>query len=159
MTYQTDSGGQRVKRSSSQPYRVLIADDDAATRWALSTVLRNEGFEPLEAEHGNAALQILRDEWVDVLLLDLVMPGMNGLDVLRAVRQRDAELPVILVTGHGTEDVAMQAGVHAAEGILTKPFRNDEVALGVRVALARRRLAKRKASAPRPRRRPLQAVN
>jgi DNA-binding NtrC family response regulator len=127
-----------VNRTAAQPYRVLIADDDAGIRWALTAVLRKEGFEPLAAEHGQAALRMVREGLADVLLLDLVMPGMNGLEVLRAVRQLNASLPVILVTGHGSEDVAIEAGEHAADGILTKPFKNDDVTLAVRMALAGR---------------------
>jgi DNA-binding NtrC family response regulator len=120
---------------------ILITDDDPGIRSSLSTLLRCEGYEPLEAEDGDTALQIVREGRADVLLLDVVMPGMNGLDVLQSVRKLDADLPVIVLTGYGTPDMAATAGTHAVSGFLTKPFRNEEVSLGVRMALANARSA------------------
>ena len=128
-----------AKRNSRSS--ILITDDDPGIRSSLSTLLRCEGYEPLEAGDGNTALQIVREGLVDVLLLDVVMPGMNGLDVLQSVREMDADLPVIVLTGYGTPDIAATAGTHAVSGFLTKPFRNEEVSLGVRMALAGARSA------------------
>ncbi|MCY2992893.1 MAG: sigma-54 dependent transcriptional regulator [Planctomycetota bacterium] len=123
---------------------VLITDDDPAIRWTLSVLLQNEGFQTLEAEDGQAALRFVREGLVDLVLLDFVMPGMNGLEVLKSVRTLDPELPVILVTGHGTTNTAVEAGSHAVSGFLTKPFKNDDVVLGVRMALARCRRSQKK---------------
>lgn len=133
-----------MSRSSSSPTVVLITDDDPSIRWTLSVLLKSEGFQTLEADGGPAALQFVREGQADVLLLDLVMPGMNGLEVLKSVRALDPELPIILITGHGTADTAVEAGNHAVDGFLTKPFKNDEVALGVRMALAGRRRSQQK---------------
>jgi len=118
------------------PSRVLIADDDPGIRSTLSLLMRCEGFEPLEAEDGHAALRMVREGRADVMLLDMVMPGMSGLDVLKSVRKLNSSLPVIMLTGHGTTDLAVEAGTHAASGIFTKPVKNDELTLGVRMALA-----------------------
>lgn len=125
--------GPRPRRAGS---RILITDDDPGIRSSLAALLRCEGFEPLEAADGRTALRIIREGLADVLLLDIVMPGMNGLEVLQSIREWDPELPVIVLTGFGNADVAAQMGSHAVSGILTKPFRNEEVSLGVRMALA-----------------------
>lgn len=132
-----------MPKTCSRASRVLITDDDPGIRSSLSALLRYEGFEPLEAENGHAALQIVREGLADLMLLDLVMPGMNGLDVLKSVRKFDADLPVIMLTGFGTADLAIEVGEHTASGILTKPFRNDDVSLSVRMALACRRPAQK----------------
>jgi two-component system nitrogen regulation response regulator GlnG len=129
--------------------RVLITDDDPDIRSTLSTLMRCEGFEPLEAEDGQAAVRIVREGLADLLLLDQNMPGISGVEVLKLVRKLDADLPVIMLTGFGTNDMAVEAGAHAVKGILTKPFRNDDVMLGVRMALAGQRHARKKAGAKR----------
>ncbi len=133
-----------MSKTCSPPSRVLITDDDPGIRSTLSVLMRCEGFEPLEAEDGHTALRMVREGRADVMLLDMVMPGMSGLDVLKSVRKLDASLPVIMLTGHGTTALADEAGAHAASGIFTKPVKNDELALGVRLALAGHRDAVQK---------------
>ena len=125
---------------------VLIIDDDPDIRWTLSALLKSEGFQTLEAEDGARALAVVRDGRADLMLLDLLMPGVNGLEILRLVRGVDADFPVILLTGHGTPDMAVEAGSYAVNGLLTKPFKNDEVALSVRAALATYRRIRREPS-------------
>ncbi len=137
-----------VNRTNLPPPRVLITDDEKDVRWLLSVLMRDEGFEPLEAADGPAALRIIRQGRADVMLLDLLMPGMSGLELFREVRRLDAALPVILATGSGTAQSAEQAGKYGAAGFLTKPFKNDELVFAVRMALQRRRRGDNPAPSP-----------
>lgn len=115
--------------------RVLITDDESDVRWTLSALLRTRGFEPLEADNGSSALQVLQQEPVDTLLLDLRMPGPNGLEILREVKRLNTLLPVILISGQGSISVAVEAMKSGATGFLTKPFRNEEVIAAIQEAL------------------------
>lgn len=124
--------------AGGRPSRILISDDDAGIRQSLSSLLRSEGYEPIEAEDGQSALRIIRDCVPDLMLLDVMMPGLSGFDVLASLRKLQIKLPVIMLTGYGTPDVAVEAGSLGVNGILAKPFKNADVALGVRAALAGR---------------------
>lgn len=126
---------QEVNRNKAQAAKILITDDDTDFRWMLSILLREEGLEPLEAADGAAALRLVRSGSADLILLDLMLPGMSGLEVVREVRKINAALPVIMVTGHATTGMAVQAGKAGVQGILTKPCKNDEIALMVWTAL------------------------
>jgi DNA-binding NtrC family response regulator len=110
--------------TARRPARVLIADDEKDIRWVLTTTLRQEGFEPIEADSGQAVLRTLRKQAVDVVLLDLRMPDQDGLDVLRALRRFDGSTPVVLLTGFGSIATAVQAMQAGATSYLTKPFDN-----------------------------------
>jgi two-component system, NtrC family, response regulator AtoC len=107
--------------------RILLVDDDAAVRAALAELCRTVGHEPVTAASGAEALGKL--EGVDVAVTDLSMPGMDGLEVLRALRERDEALPVILLTAHGSERVAVRAMKAGAYEYVAKPFDVDEIAL------------------------------
>lgn len=124
----------------SHPARVLITDDEQDVRWMLSLLLRNEGFAALEAEHGTQALEIVSKGQADLMLLDIQMPGMTGLEVLREARKLNTDLPVLLLSGYGTEEAVTEAAQYGVQGFLTKPHKNDELILMVRLALASRRL-------------------
>lgn len=128
-----------VKKTTATVARILITDDDREQRWMLSAIVRNEGFTPLEAADGPSALRLIRQGLADVLLLDLAMPGMNGLELLREARQVDGDLPVILISGCGSSESAVEAGLYGAQSFFTKPIKNDELILTVRMALESRR--------------------
>jgi DNA-binding NtrC family response regulator len=120
---------------------VLIVEDEAAIRLALSGLLRREGYEVEQAEAGEAALARLADESFDLILTDLALGGgPSGMDVLRAARERQAETPVVMITAHGSEKVAVEAMKAGAHDYVPKPFDNDEIRLVVRRALDRTRL-------------------
>lgn len=117
---------------------VLIVDDERSILDTLHILLRGEGFEVILADSGKEALERLTDATPDVVLTDIRMPGMTGLDLLAAVREHDAEIPVILMTAQASLQSAMQAVNQGAFYYLQKPFSNAElVALCKRAAETR----------------------
>jgi EAL domain-containing protein (putative c-di-GMP-specific phosphodiesterase class I)/ActR/RegA family two-component response regulator len=100
---------------------VLLIDDDALILDALHSVLRRKGFVVTTASRGEAALAILQEKIVDVIVSDISMPNMTGVELLRAVRERDAEVPVLLMTGAPSVDSAISAVELGAFRYLTKP--------------------------------------
>ena len=120
---------------------ILVADDDRTIRRNLVRLLEAEGFRTLAAADGNEALALIRAEDPDAVLLDLKMPGRDGLDVLGALGPALAELPVIVLTAFGGSAAAIEAMRRGAYDYLSKPFDLDEVLLTLRRALRQRVLA------------------
>jgi two-component system response regulator ResD len=118
--------------------RVLIADDDVVVRDVVRRYLERDGMEVSVADDGTEALRLLGSERIDVAVLDVMMPGPNGLALCRSLRQAgDFSVPVILLTALGEEDDRI-AGLEAgADDYLTKPFSPRELALRVRSVLRR----------------------
>ncbi|MBM4083301.1 MAG: sigma-54-dependent Fis family transcriptional regulator [Planctomycetes bacterium] len=121
--------------ASLSPARVLIADDEIIMRQMLSSLVKNEGLQPLEAEDGKAALRILNQHTVDLALLDIKMPGMDGLEVLREARKLRACPPIIMITAFGSTESAVTAIKSGAYHYLTKPLKNEELIRTMRMAL------------------------
>jgi DNA-binding NtrC family response regulator len=120
---------------------VLIVEDEAAIRLALSGLLRREGYEVEQADAGDAAIARLRADAVDLVLTDLALGnGPSGMDVLRAAKELQPETPVVMITAHGSEKIAVEAMKAGASDYVPKPFDNDEIRLVVRRALERTRL-------------------
>lgn len=119
---------------------VLVADDERAIREGCHRVLTAGGYEVLGAENGRAALDILSQNPVDILLLDLKMPVMGGEEVLEIVREQYAHIPVIIITGHGTVDTAVACMKKGAYDFITKPFQIDPFLLIIKRAAEKRRL-------------------
>ena len=113
--------------------RILIVDDENSILDTLRILLRGEGFDVATASTGREALEILPDHEPDVVVSDIRMPGFSGLDLLAAIREIDADLPVILMTAQASLQSAVQAVNQGAFYYLQKPFGNDEL-----VALCRR---------------------
>jgi DNA-binding response OmpR family regulator len=116
----------------SDPIRLLLVDDDADFRRATTTTLARRGFAVTEAESGEAALVALQTERPDVVVLDLKMPGMGGIEALRQIRETDAELPVIVLTGHGDFDAAFAGIALDIVDFLHKPMDVEELAERIR---------------------------
>ncbi len=119
---------------------ILVVDDQDDLRRLLSLALRRNGLDVLDASTGEAAMEILHTQRVDVLVLDMGLPGMSGTDVVRALRERPetATLPILLMTGSGT-DRSMIEGLEAgADDFLGKPVRLDELVARVRAHLRSR---------------------
>ncbi len=122
--------------------RVLVIDDDPDMCWAVRQVLANGGLDVAEANSGQAGLDLLASRPHDALLLDMQLPGLGGREVLRHVQRRDASLPVIVLTGHGSIADAVEAVKTGVFEYLTKPFRNEHLLETVRRAIGRRRTAR-----------------
>jgi two-component system response regulator AtoC len=117
---------------------VLLVDDEPGVLFTLKELLSERGHRVLTAKNGTEGLAQL-DE-ADAVLTDLSMPGMDGLELMSQISARDASLPVILLTAHGSERVAVAAMKQGAYDYLTKPFDIDEVAVVIERALEARRL-------------------
>jgi two-component system response regulator PilR (NtrC family) len=120
---------------------VLVVDDEEVLQDVLGLLLRKEGFRPLAARSGEEALLLLEKEPVDLVLLDLMLPGLSGMEVLRQIRQRDPDQVVIIITAYSSIEGAISAMREGAFHYIPKPFKNDEVLLTIRKGLEQRRLA------------------
>jgi PAS domain S-box-containing protein len=117
--------------------RILVVDDERGSREALREIL-HPAYQVTTAESGPAALQSLRASPADLVLLDLKMPGMDGLDVLKAIKEADANIEAIMMTAYASLESIRGAMSYGASGYLVKPFREGEVEEAVKKALARR---------------------
>src|SRR5215472_487762 len=118
---------------------VLIVDDEVAIRESLQTLLELEGYDVDTASDGEEGLTKLADRPYDLVLLDFAMPDRNGIEVLREIRERDAELAVIMITAYGTVENAVNAMQAGATNFIQKPWDNEKLLADVRTAVGRRR--------------------
>ncbi|MBC7249235.1 MAG: response regulator [Anaerolineae bacterium] len=126
--------------------RVLIVDDEEGMRDFLAFVLKTEGYQPLTAAGGREALELLQRNNVDAILADLKMPGMDGLELLRRIREYDENAVVIIMTAYASLQTALEAMKYGAYDYLLKPFDNvDTVMNAVARAVERRKLSRRNA--------------
>ncbi len=120
--------------------RILVIDDDEGIREACSTVLERERYIPVLAETGEMGLELLKKEDFDLVIVDLKLPGISGMDVLKRSREDNPEIPVIMITGYATVETAVEAMKAGAFDYLVKPFSPDELRVVVKKALNNRRL-------------------
>ena len=106
----------------AKPLHVLIADDEAAMRMVIDMRLRGWGYETLLAESGEQAEELAAEHNPDIVISDVVMPGMGGMELLRVLKKGDPGRPVILVTAQGTIDIAVEAMKQGALDFITKPL-------------------------------------
>jgi len=119
---------------------VLIVDDEKVVRDGCRRVLTGKGYEISTAENGQQALEILAAQEIDILLLDLKMPVMGGEEVLEKTRDVYPDIPVIVITGHGTVDTAVECMKKGAYDFITKPFQIDQFLITVERAADKRHL-------------------
>jgi len=120
---------------------VLVVDDELLARQLFADVLRDSGYVAHEAENGERALEIARQEPIDVVLLDIMMPGMSGLEVLAKLGEFAPDSPVIIVTANPTSENAIAALRLGAFDFIVKGFKNEVMLSTVTRALERRRMA------------------
>ncbi len=119
---------------------ILVCDDEPQIRESLKTVLNYEGYHVIEAARADEALAKLETIEPDLILLDIKMPGMDGLTALSEIHTRRPQLPVIMISGHGTVETAVEATKRGAFDFLEKPPDADRLVLAVRNALSTARL-------------------
>ncbi|MDB4874730.1 MAG: NtrC family two-component response regulator [Gemmatimonadetes bacterium] len=119
---------------------VLIVDDESGILDSLNILLRNEGFTPVLAQGGKAGLERLAEKSPDIVLTDIRMPNVTGVEILAAARHADPDMPVILMTAQATLQSAVQAVNEGAFYYIQKPFRNDELVAILRRAAEHRNL-------------------
>ena len=135
MTDRTTSAG-GTEGPGAGGARVLVVDDDSNVREVLNRYLSRAGFEVLEASEGAVGLEIVRRQRPQLVILDLMLPGMDGIDVCAAIRA-ETSIPVIMLTALGSEDDRVVGLEHGADDYVVKPFSPREVTLRVQRILAR----------------------
>jgi two-component system nitrogen regulation response regulator NtrX len=119
---------------------ILIVDDEAPILRTLGGILQDEGFEVITAQNGYEALQMIGRTSPDLVLLDIWMPGLDGIDTLKEIRRDNPNLPVVLITGHGSVETAVQAIKLGAYDFIEKPLSFEKVVVTINNALNFRRL-------------------
>jgi|AntAceMinimDraft_17_1070374.scaffolds.fasta_scaffold01057_9 putative nucleotidyltransferase with HDIG domain len=130
----------RHKEINPSNIHILAVDDEEAIRTVLKTILEGEGYLCDTAASANEAVGRLRENQYDVILTDIMMPGMSGIELLDLIRKRDDEIAVIMLTALNDIDVSIQALKSGAYDYITKPFRLDDVTISVEMALQKRAL-------------------
>lgn len=133
---------------NQQPIRILVVDDEPAIRRALRPPLVELGFQVAEVSRGEEALQALRASVHDVVLLDVNMPGIGGIETLRRIRAFAPRLPILMLTVRDQEEDKVQALELGADDYVTKPFSTRELIARIRAAVRRVRVPARAEDAP-----------
>ena len=125
-------------RKNSDLVRVLVVDDEDRFRESMLKILKAEGLDAVAASGGAEALAELERNDYDVILLDVKMPGMDGIEVLRRLAGRERRAEVLILTGHASLDTGMKIVQHGAFGYLLKPCEIDELIVKIEQAYERR---------------------
>ena len=104
---------------------ILIVDDEKNYLLVLSAFLSGEGYETLTASSGTEGLEILETTDLDLVLTDMKMPGMDGIEFLKEIKKKNRDLPVVMMTAHGTVEKAVEAMQLGAFNFIQKPFKNE----------------------------------
>ena len=119
---------------------ILIVDDEPSILQSLSGLLSDEGFEITTASNGYEALKIVDVESPDLVLLDIWMPGIDGIETLKEIKKNNPHIQVIIISGHGTIETAVKATKLGAFDLIEKPLSIDKVIVAINNALNFRRL-------------------
>jgi len=123
------------QRGSNEVETVLIVDDNEDFRWNLSNILKDEGYNVITAGEGRKALREVEENFPNLVLLDIKLPGMDGMQVLEEMRKIDKDLIIIMITAYGGIKDAVKAMKSGAFDYITKPFDNEEIILTLKKAL------------------------
>ncbi len=116
-------------------HKILVVDDEHLIRWSLEQNLKKQGYEVMTAGSGEDALKMVREDTPDLVLLDIQLPGINGLEVLEKIKDMEEEIIVIMVTALGVLETAVKAMRMGAYDYINKPFNLDELAIVIKKAL------------------------
>ncbi len=114
---------------------ILVVDDEHSIRESLRGILEDEGFRPIFAENGDEGLAMIREENPDLVLLDIWMPGMDGIETLKRIREMSPDQAVIMMSGHGTIETAVKATRLGAYDFIEKPLSLEKVLLSIKNAI------------------------
>ncbi len=131
-----------MKPQGNSDIHILIVDDDKAFRLATNALLKDEGYTVRTAKGSEEARHLLTEEAFDLVLSDLVMEGMNGVELLQHIKKTVPDVTVIMVTGFGSVQTAVEAMRHGAYDYITKPCNNDELVIKIKRAVDERRVSK-----------------
>lgn len=120
--------------------KILVVDDEHLIRWSLEQNLKKQGYEVSTAGSGEDALRLLQEESPDLMLLDIQLPGINGMEVLEKVKELEEDVIVVMVTALGVLETAVKAMRLGAYDYINKPFNLDELAIVIKKALETREL-------------------
>jgi len=120
--------------------KILVVDDEESIREFFEIMLKREGYEVITAPNGREALGILKNRHVDLIISDIQMPEVSGMDLLAKVKESDSDMSVIMITAFGSTDTAIEAMKLGAYDYIQKPFKIDEVRIVIRQALEKRLL-------------------
>ncbi|SDB86254.1 response regulator [Shouchella lonarensis] len=112
--------------------KILIVDDQAGIRMLLTEVLSHEGYETFEAGNGQDALRIQSEHHIDIVLLDMKIPGMDGIEILKQMKKHDPAICVVMMTAYSEQGIVNEALQHGARDIFSKPFDIEDVRKMVR---------------------------
>ncbi|MCB2187274.1 MAG: response regulator [Deltaproteobacteria bacterium] len=117
----------KAGEGSPRSFRILVADDEEPVRALLERFLQRQGYEVTLAGNGKEALKAFQEAPYDLVLTDLRMPGMSGLQLLKAIKDVNRRVPVVLISGYGQVETVVEALKHGAENFLAKPLRMDDL--------------------------------
>lgn len=139
-----DGDGETTLRERNADRKLLVVDDDDMVRTALSRTLRSAGYQVFEAPSGEAALSLLGETRVDIVVSDHLMPDMTGLELLKCVHDRHPDALRVIVTGHAEMNVAIEA-INQGEvyRFITKPWDNTELKVMIHIAFEQLELERR----------------
>lgn len=118
--------------------KILVVDDEAVIREGLKRILHGDKYSVATCSSGHSAIELMQQREFDLIITDLKMPGMNGIEVLKAVKALQVDVPVIMITGYATVDTAVDAMKNGAEDYISKPFTAEQIIEKVEGTLERR---------------------
>lgn len=121
-------------------FQILIVEDDANTRKLMEAVLKDNGFHTITAENGLQALECMDRHHVDLILLDVMMPGMDGYELTRQLRASDYNLPILMVTARQLPEDKRKGFLSGTDDYMTKPVDEEEMVLRIRALLRRAKI-------------------
>lgn len=127
----------------TQPIKILIVDDEEIIRNFMVDVLQEQGYEVRAVSSGGEALRLFKKNSFDLIITDIAMPDMDGIQVLRAAKERDSNQDVVVMTGYASMEMAVESMKLGAADFITKPFNLDQIKIVLAKTLERRRLWKK----------------